>query len=282
MALNPGPLPLFNGRVEPETDDAPTIRFAVEPEAQATTGPLEPPPPPAGAGRIVRHGWPLLSLMARITGGLAASNAEQLKTSAIALVREFERTTLADGISPRDVSAARYVLCTALDEAVLTSAWGLSTDWNNGSLLSRFHNETWGGEKVFTLIDRAMQDPGQFGDLLELCHFVLLLGFQGKYRLARDGSSEADALRRRLYDILHPRFGAPPALVTPQPVVAARNGRAINYVPVWTVGAVCLLILALVYGWLDYTLTSEANTVARVINKLHSPAAAATGVSATK
>jgi type VI secretion system protein ImpK len=178
---------------------------------------------------------------------------------------------LAEGINPRDVSAARYVLCTALDEAVLTSNWGVSTDWNNGSLLSQFHNETWGGEKVFTLIDRAMRDTEQFGDLLELCHFVMLLGFQGKYRLARDGSSQVDALRRRLFDILHPRFGSPPALPVPQPERAAREGRMISYMPVWAVAAVCLLIAAAVYGWLDFDLTRESDKVAAAINNLARP-----------
>jgi type VI protein secretion system component VasF len=51
----------------------------------------------------------------------------------------------------------------------------------------------------------------------------------------------------------------------------------INYVPVWTVAAVCLLILAVVYGLLDYRLSSDADTVAGAINRLYRPAAAAAG-----
>lgn len=278
MASDPssGTLPLFDGRTTPETDEAPTVRFAAGAPAPPNDPP-QPPPAPAGSGRLVQAAWPLLSLLARIAAGSAPANTEQLKTGSAGLVRDFERVAMAEGTNPREVAAARYVLCTALDEAVLVSPWGASTGWNNSSLLSAFHNETWGGEKVFTLIERALADPAQYADLLELCHFVMLLGFQGKYRLARDGSAQADALRRRLYDLLHARLGAPAAIPVPQPEVARRRGRITPYVPVWSVAAVCTLIAAVVFGWLDYRLSSESNAVAGVVRDLSTPAAAGSG-----
>ncbi len=50
---------------------------------------------------------------------------------------------------------ARYALCTALDEAVLSTPWGSGGDWGKQSLLITVHNEAWGGEKVFQLLDIA-------------------------------------------------------------------------------------------------------------------------------
>ena len=50
--------------------------------------------------------------------------------------------------------------------------------WARLSLLVMFHNETWGGEKVFQLLARLAEDPAGNRDLLELMHVVLALGFE--------------------------------------------------------------------------------------------------------
>ncbi|MEJ0014954.1 MAG: type IVB secretion system protein IcmH/DotU [Acetobacteraceae bacterium] len=271
-----GSLPLFDNRPGAETDTSPTARMPADLAGPAHAQPLEPPPAPAGSGPLVRTAWPLLSLLGRISAGIGAAGAEPLKDRATALVHGFERSALAEGINARDISAARYVLCTAIDEAVLTSPWGASIGWNDPSLLSVFHNETWGGEKVFTLIDRAMQDPAQYGDLLELCHFVMLLGFQGRFRLERDGSARADALRRRLYELLRPRFGTPAAIPVPQPEPVRGGRQLVQYVPVWVVGAVCLLFAFLLFGWYDYRLNTHSAQVARLIHTISFPGGAAT------
>ncbi|NVL25105.1 hypothetical protein F2S68_22585 [Pseudomonas syringae pv. actinidiae] len=55
--------------------------------------------------------------------------------------------------------AARYVLCTVVDEAVLNTSWGSKSDWSKISLLSRFHKETFGGEKFFQLLERLSTNP---------------------------------------------------------------------------------------------------------------------------
>lgn len=274
MPDGPSSLPLFDNIERPEPDDAPTVRVTAASDETIAARPLLEPPAPIGSGRLVRCAWPLLSLLAQIVAGTSVSDPEQLKSGAAALIHQFERVALADGVNAREVNAARYVLCTAIDEAVLTSPRGGSSEWKNASLLSMFHNETWGGEKLFTLIDRALQDSQQYGDLLELCHFVLLLGFQGKFRLERDGSAQVDALRRRLFDVLRPRFGTPTPVPVPQPEQIGRRARLIHYVPVWVVGAVCLLLAAILLGWFGYRLQTDAARVAEQIDALSLPVGA--------
>ena len=59
------------------------------------------------------------------------------------------------------ITAARYVVCTMLDEAASRDTpWGAGV-WARQSLLVMFHNETWGGEKVFQLLARLAQKPAQ-------------------------------------------------------------------------------------------------------------------------
>ena len=57
--------------------------------------------------------------------------------------------------------AARYVLCTMIDEAAADTPWGGSGVWGRHSLLAMFHNETEGGEKVFQLMARLAEKPGR-------------------------------------------------------------------------------------------------------------------------
>ena len=58
----------------------------------------------------------------------------------------FEFRAVQDGVENSQVMAARYVLCTVVDEAVVTTPWGNESEWSKISLLSSFHNETFGGE----------------------------------------------------------------------------------------------------------------------------------------
>jgi len=71
----------------------------------------------------------------------------------------FEVRALHNGAESSQVMAARYVLCTVVDEAVVTTPWGNESEWSQMSLLSSFHNETFGGEKFFQLLDRLSKNP---------------------------------------------------------------------------------------------------------------------------
>lgn len=254
-------LPLFGDRARQGAEEDDTRRLS----GRAPDTPddhVKAPPAPAGSGAFVRDAWPLLALLARFRLGASATDPVSLKTTLSAQMRTFEQKALAGGLDPRQISAARYTLCTALDEAVATSEWGERSDWAQSSLLSAFHGETWGGETVFTLIERTLADPRRYMDLLELFYFVLTLGFQGKYRLERDGTAAVDALRDRLFDTLQRRFGARPHLVTPLREPIRHRVRLIRYLPVWTIAVLCLLLSLLILAWLGYGLTNHANEVA--------------------
>ena len=77
------------------------------------------------------------------------------------------------------IIAARYILCTFLDETAASTPWGSGGVWATDTLLVRFHNETWGGEKVFLLLSKLAEDPRRNRDLLQLIYACLALGFEG-------------------------------------------------------------------------------------------------------
>lgn len=267
-------LPLFDERTASSGDagDDDTRRLPeLTPDAEKSEPSLaarDVPPAPAGSGALVRRAWPLLAVLARLERGAAAREPASFKDAMVRQIREFERHVLSAGLDPRQVFTARYALCTAIDEAVATSAWGSQSEWEQASLLSIFHGETWGGEKVFTLIEHALSDPRRYTDLLELFHFILALGFQGRFRLERDGTAAVEDLRDRLFDALQRHFANHPRLPTPPRASISRQRKLIRYIPVWSIAVVSVLASLLFFAFLDYVLESRASTVAHHLDQV--------------
>ncbi|MGH8295120.1 MAG: type IVB secretion system protein IcmH/DotU, partial [Steroidobacteraceae bacterium] len=78
----------------------------------------------AGRNPILQAAVPLLVLAGRLRGQIANADVESLRQQCVQEVRDFEDRCRRAGIPDADVLAARYTLCTVLDEAVLNTPWG--------------------------------------------------------------------------------------------------------------------------------------------------------------
>lgn len=157
---------------------------------------------------------------------------EELRRRLEAEIRGFENRAHGSNLDHAQVLAARYVLCTALDESVSMSSLGSEGDWSRQALLNTFHNEAWGGEKFFQIVDRCMQQPARNLYLLELLYLLLSLGFEGRYKVQSRGGLELELLRERIFRQIHMLRGEPPLdLCRKLPEGKYRN-RTYAYVPV--------------------------------------------------
>ena len=176
---------------------------------------------------------------------LSAPDVGGLRRHALDEIRRFEERARAAGVANEVVLAARYALCAALDEAVLSTPWGAQSEWAQQTLLVALHREAWGGEKFFEMLDRISQDPERHIDLMELQYLCLALGFAGKYQVMPTAGSAA---RRSSAGAVSqdPRHrGTPrPELSLRWQGVEDRRNPLIRYVPWWVVGAAALAILA--------------------------------------
>jgi type VI secretion system protein ImpK len=123
---------------------------------------------------------PLLTLAAQLRNTPNHTDPDSLFTDVSREISNFEAAARSGGARPEGVLAARYIICTFLDEIVLATPWGNQTNWVSHTLLNAFHKEGWGGEKVFLVLDKVLTEPRQNINLLELCYVVLALGFEGK------------------------------------------------------------------------------------------------------
>lgn len=194
-------------------------------------------------------------------------------------VRQFAHDAAAAGIPTEQITAARYVLCTVLDEAASDTPWGGSGVWGQHSLLVMFHNEAYGGEKVFRLMAKLAEEPARHIDLLELIYAALALGFEGRYRIIENGAVQLEAVRDRLAQIVRQQRGThPKALAEHWQVPPQAPRRAGSWLPLLAVASVCGLLLLGWHLWLSASLGRLSDPVFAQIQGLRPMGLAAAAV----
>lgn len=136
----------------------------------------------------------LLLLAGNVRALEPIGSVERLRTDVETMFSQLV-SKLTQAGQPKDVViTTRYILCCLLDELVLSTPWGVDSVWSQQTLLGKFHNETWGGEKFYLIVNKVMERPAKDIHLLELCYVCLSLGFKGKYRVDTKGESEIQRL----------------------------------------------------------------------------------------
>ncbi|VYT91274.1 DotU family type IV/VI secretion system protein [Metakosakonia massiliensis] len=143
---------------------------------------------------------PLLGMTQRLRDITNLDNAGQLYHQVVADIQAVERILEDKGYDSGTVLSFRYILCTFIDELAMQHPWSSQNTWGTHSLLVRFHNETWGGERTFILLERLMKEPERYKDLLEFVYLCFCLGFRGRYKVVKNHSEEEfNRIFRRLY-----------------------------------------------------------------------------------
>jgi type VI secretion system protein ImpK len=218
---------------------------------------------------LVEAAHPLLEMGAllRHAAQAPAIPLEELRTRLAAMVRAFV-DRCAD-VGTDTLAAARYCLCTFLDESVAATPWGGGA-WSTRSLLVIFHGEASGGERFFTILHKLSQNPAANIDALELLYIMLALGMQGRYRLSPDGAAALEQVRDKLRVLIRGVRGARETDLSPR--WRGRNAppaRTWLARPLWWVllGTVCALISLHVY--LQRRLREQAHPAALAREAVH-------------
>lgn len=228
------------------------------------------PHEPAGAPMAVDSGLnpllaaanPLLDVVPQLRTTLSHPDPIGLRDYLAQGIKTFEGRAKVAGITSDKVIAARYALCTLLDETVTSTPWGGSGVWSGQSLLVMFHNETGGGEKFFQLLAKLAENPNANRDVLELMYVCLSLGFEGRYRVLDNGKSQLETLRERLVQMLQKQRAEYERDLAPHwRGATVKRGRVFEALPLWVVAAVCGLLLVGIYLGFSYTLNNASDPV---------------------
>lgn len=223
---------------------------------------------PGGAGEISGSGLnplvdaatSLLVLAGQLRNTPTHPDVAGLREHVARQIMLFEQNVRAQSIDPETVLAARYTMCTFLDEIVLTTPWGSDSSWSSQSLLVSFHKEAWGGEKFFQILERMSQDPLRNIDLLELMNVCLLLGFEGKYSVMEQGASKLTDIQDQLSRTIRMYRGDVERDLSPHwKGVQSRSNVLVRYVPLWVVGALAGVLLLVTYAGFRFILESSSS-----------------------
>ena len=218
---------------------------------------------------LVDEAGSLFSLVSPIRHTKQHADVKTLKTQFIQLINQFESQLRLKGIDSSLIEKARYCMCSFIDEVVLNSPWGSNSDWATESLLSTFHNETFGGEYFFTLLNDAIASPRENLLLLELQYLCLSLGFAGKMRLEERGYEKLDAIRERAFKAIRSQRGEPARELSPgwrNQVIA--DGQLKAEFPLWVIFSVVAALLLGGYMYLNYQLNGHSDQVHQQLTNL--------------
>lgn len=220
--------------------------------------------------RLIDAATPLLGLVIRVRRLADFGQVPALYQQVVDEVSAIDRELVEQGYERPTVVAYRYALCAFIDEAVLGTDWGAHSVWSQQSLLSRFHNETWGGEKVFAILSRMEQEPERYRDMLEFIYLCLCLGFEGRYKVLANGRDEYEQIIRGLYDQLKGLQASPQneTLTSPLGNVTPARTRFRNGLQVWGVAGLFVVVMGAVYGLYSMALNDRIRGVLSVLDQL--------------
>jgi type VI secretion system protein ImpK len=213
-----------------------------------------------GINPLVQAATPLLILAGRLRNQIRNAQVDSLYNQSVQEMRSFEERARRAAVPDEDVLAARYALCSVIDEAVLNTPWGAESGWAARSLLVTFHRESFGGEKVFQLVDRVLNEPRRYLALLELLYICLCLGFEGRYRVEERGDARLAGIREELFRCIQTLRGTAETDLSPQwQGVENRRREMMRIVPLWVVATACFAVLLATFIILGAKLSNRAD-----------------------
>lgn len=98
-----------------------------------------------------------------------------------------------------------------LDEFILTRPWAQESGWENRTLVADLFGFRDGGDRFYTIADRALMQPKALREFLEIIYIFLKLGYRGKYNQSKEHE------RDRLIDRIETALNLTPTEETAQP-----------------------------------------------------------------
>ncbi|WP_077342402.1 type VI secretion system protein TssL, long form [Pseudocolwellia agarivorans] len=211
---------------------------------------------------IVDSAGTLLSICIKLRDSKHNDDVDALKVQCIELIKHYEQLLRTADVHPDDIQSARYCLCSFVDEVVLTTPWGQQSEWAANSLLSTFHNETFGGEHFFTLLENTLQYSSEKYRLLELMYLCITLGFVGKMKLEPQGAQKLEDLRDKAYHAVQAFKGELNRDLSPgwRDKVAQDEGFEQPF-PLWVIGALLGVVMLFIYMGFSYSINNYSSSV---------------------
>ncbi len=178
-----------------------------------------PPTPRETRAPLATEAGPVLALAASIRSGRARIAMADFHREARASIDVYDRTITP--LYPDDTRRTARALLAATVDDIASNLPNLDggAPWTGPALAGEFGGE-FGGEfdetRIWAELEKALKEPDDNSDIIELAHACIAAGFQGKYRTATNGRAELSEMTTRLYTGLDHIKGLSMRFVSPQ------------------------------------------------------------------
>lgn len=210
----------------------------------------------------------IFPVLSKLTEIIEQPDVDALQQMLVHEVKVFETNAQNANFQAEKILIARYILCTTVDEIILSTVWGKET-WLPYKLLITFQRESDGDERFFTILERLAESPQQNIELLELIYICLSLGFQGKYRFSDSGKNQLELIIEDLYQKIRWQRGElEKSLLISAPSLEYNENSAEDSLPIWLVIAFYIALTLTIYAAYNYLATRNLAAVYQQLNHL--------------
>lgn len=122
-----------------------------------------------------------------LKNGYVPEGAKQLQAQLTELLSSFETMARRANFSAENIYDVKYAFCALVDETIMTQQDpafdAIKASWELSPLQLSLFGSQLAGERFFTVLEDLRAQGVDRLPALEVYHYCLLLGFQGKYRL---------------------------------------------------------------------------------------------------
>jgi len=157
-----------------------------------------PPTPRETRAPLATEAGPVLALAASIRSGRARIAMADFHREARAAIDVYDRAITP--LYPDDTRRTARALLAATVDDIATNLPNLdgSAPWTGPSLAGEFGGE-FDEARIWAELEKALKEPEDNSDIIELAHACISAGFQGKFRTATNGRAELSEMTTRLY-----------------------------------------------------------------------------------
>ncbi|BCH33446.1 type IV / vi secretion system protein, dotu family [Mesorhizobium sp. L-8-10] len=256
----PGGWPGVGPTVLAGWDGAPASEASLEPVGGA---------PYPGSNPLIAAAAPLLLLLGR----LRTKQVEPLMDGIAEAIRQFERQAGERNVPAEEIRIAKYALCEVADDIVRNLPGSDRQAWIRNGMVSKFFQGQASGAGFFEALNRLLADPHSHYHLLELMHACLGLGFEGQYRGLADGGSGLMRVRGDVYETLRVLEPQADDISPRSQDPSATTARASASLPLWAVAAAGLVLLAVTYAAMRFTVERQSDAAVHNLLALNPPTA---------
>jgi len=213
-----------------------------------------------GLNPLEAAAFQLINVAVSFRHATARPDLGQVRDRMTRLLNEFRDQIERAGYDRDIVRQAHYAMCAFVDEIVLSTPWGSESRWQEHSLLSAFHRQTWGGEEFFNIIEKNQVDAARNLDLLELLYVLLTLGFEGAYATRPNGRDKLERITDGLFETIRNQRAELERDLSPhwRGTDAGKPGLA-GLIPLWAFAAIGAALLLVAYLGFSITLNRASD-----------------------